>query len=115
MLSAQITTSNQHVSGAFRLPSMAAGARGVRGATALGRAGEGCSTHFVPVTTLFQGMVESIVRARGSSTAPATLRAALTPTVSLTCYPLNVEVTLVASRTGVKRKLTRPPPFRHQA
>lgn len=61
---------------------MAAGERGVHGAIALGLAGEGCSTHSVPVTTLFQEMVESTVRARGSSTAPATQRRAPTPTVS---------------------------------
>lgn len=61
---------------------MAAGVRGVRGATALGRAEEGCSTRFVPVTTLFQGMVESTVKARGSSSVPATQRPAPTPTVS---------------------------------
>lgn len=51
---------------------MAAGVHGVHGAIALGPVGEGCSTHSVPVTTLFQEMVESTVRARGSSTAPAT-------------------------------------------
>lgn len=61
---------------------MAVGERGVHGATALGRVGEGCSTHFVPVITLFQGMVESTVKARGSSTARATQRPAPTPTVS---------------------------------
>lgn len=60
---------------------MAAGERGVPGATVLARVAEGCSILSGPVTTLCPRTGASTARARGSSTAPVTQRSAPTPTV----------------------------------
>lgn len=64
---------------------MVAGACGAPGVTALAPVVEECSTPFAPVTTLCPRMEASTVRAKGSSTAPATQRPARTTTVRETC------------------------------
>lgn len=72
---------------------MVAGECGVPGVTALGPAVEVCSTPSVPVTTLCPRTGASTVRARGSSTAPVTLKPALIPMVRdlyYLCIVLNI-------------------------
>lgn len=66
---------------------MVAGACGVPGGIVLERVEVGCSIPFVLVTIRYQKMEASTAKAKGSSTALATLKSAPTPTVrDLDCH-----------------------------
>lgn len=62
---------------------MVAGACGGPGVIVLEPVEVECSIPSDPVTIPYQRMEASTVKARGSSTAPATLKFVLTPTVSI--------------------------------